>query len=144
MPLYAVPEEDAKQFIEWVWNVRQQVNFDYDTLTYPRSCMTRALDGAQTLMMIPIQPVLMFESMVHNPELSKPKIALCMSRIGETVEDAMKLTGHREAYFLTNDAQEAETCSNHGWTKALYDPEKKIYLMKKKIPAPPEEKKGNA
>ena len=135
MPLYAVPEADAKKFIEWVWEVREKVQFDYDTLSYPRSCMTRAQDEDETLMMIPLQPVLMFESLTRKPGLTDRQSALCLHRIGEVVEKAMEDTGHREAYFLTNDAREAETCSRHGWTKCLYDPEKKIWLMKRKTEA---------
>lgn len=135
MPLYAVPEADAKKFIEWVWDVRQKVQFDYETLTYPRSCMTRAQNEEETLMLIPLQPVLMFESMTRKPNLSDRQSALCLYRIGQEVERVAKDTGHREAYFLTNDAREADTCSHHGWTKALYDPEKKTWLMKRKFNA---------
>jgi hypothetical protein len=133
MPLHAVPEDDAKKFIKWVWDVRHDVDFDYDTLSYPRSCMTRAQAGDETLMLIPLQPVLMFESMVHKPGMSDRETALCMARIGEVVEQAAVDTGHKESYFLTNDAREAETCSRHGWTKVLHDPEKRVWLMKRKF-----------
>jgi hypothetical protein len=132
MPLCDVPEADAKKFTEWVWNVKDKVCFDPDTLSYPRSCMTRAQNGEETLMMIPLQPVLMFESMTRKPGLTDRQSAMCLFKIGEVVEEAMQDSGHKEAYFLTNDAQEAETCSRHGWTKALYDPEKKTWLMKRK------------
>jgi hypothetical protein len=135
MPLYAVPEEDAKKFIQWVWSARDKVNFDPDTLLYPRSCMTRAQNEEETLMLIPLQPVLMFESMARKPELSDGQSVYCLHKIGQVVESLMEDTGHREAYFLTNDEREAETCSRHGWTKALYDPEKKTWLMKRKTEA---------
>lgn len=132
MPLYSVPPEDAKLFTKWVYDVRHRVSFDMDTLNYPRSCMTLAKQGDETVMMIPLQPVLMFESMVRKPDLSPRQAAMCMWRIGEQVEQAMTHTGHREAYFLTNDAQEVETCSRHGWTVCLQDTERGQWLMKRK------------
>ena len=132
MPLYSVPLKDAQTFTKWVFDVRHKVSFDMDTLGYPRSCMTRAKQGDEMVMMIPIQPVLMFESMVRKPGLTDRQAAMAMFKIGEAVERAMVDTLHREAYFLTNDEREAETCSRHGWTKVLFDPEKKMWLMKRK------------
>jgi hypothetical protein len=136
MPIGSVPVEDAKKFISWIWDARFTTQFDKDTLSYPRSCMTRAQNDEETLMMVPIHPVLMFESMARKPGLTDRQSALCLWRIGQVVEKAMEDTGHREAFFLTNDSQEAETCSHHGWTKALYDPEKKTWLMKRKVAEP--------
>ena len=135
MPLYAVPDKLARQFIEWIWGAREKTCFDFEVLTYPRSCMTVAKLGDEVAMMIPLQPVLMFESMVRKPGLTDRQSAMCLYRISKVVEKAMGDTGHREAYFLTNVAQEAETASHHGWTKALYDPEKQTWLMKRKTEA---------
>lgn len=131
-PLYAVKQADANLFMQWVWKVRQLVNFDQDTLSYPRSCMTRASSGDETLMMVPLQPVLMFESMVRNPDITDLQSAICLRKIADVVEAAMVDTMHREAYFMTNNEKEADLCAARGWTKALYDPEKNTWLMKRK------------
>jgi hypothetical protein len=136
MPMYAVPQEDAELFLKWVWDQREQTDFDMKTLSYPRSCMTRAQNDTETLMLLPLQPVLMFESLIRKPGLTDRQSALGLFRIGQVVEDAMKKTGHAEAYFLTNSEQEANTCANHGWVKALHDPEKKIWLMKRQVQLP--------
>ncbi len=133
MPLYAVPEEDAQKFIKWIWDVRQKVCFDADTLAYPRSCMTMAKIDGETSLMIPLQPVLMFESLARKPGLSNRETAVCMLRIGESVEDIAKLTGHAEGYFFTNDYPEVLACSKNGWTVYLHDPEKGVWMMKRKF-----------
>ena len=136
MPLYAVSEEDAKKFIEWIWSVRDKTQFDYDTLTYPRSCMTRAQNEEEIVMLIPLQPVLMFESMARKPGTTDREAVLALLSIDQKVQDIMKDTGHREAYFITNDKGFADISEKNGWIKSLYDPEKNTYLMKRKVAAP--------
>jgi hypothetical protein len=132
-PMYAVKPEDVKLFIHWMSEQRAQVDFDKETLSYPRSCMTHARKGEETVAMIPLQPVLMFESLVRKPELTKRQTALSLYRIGEEVERIAKDTGHREAYFITNDRDEAASCAKHGWTIELEDGRGK-WLMKRKFP----------
>jgi hypothetical protein len=39
MPISEVTEEQAKQFIKWVWEARTINCFDPDVVSYPRSCM---------------------------------------------------------------------------------------------------------
>lgn len=133
MPLYSVPVADAKLFIEWMDSVHKERNFDPDTLSYPRSCMSKAGTSDETLMMVPIQPVLFFESMAKKPGLSDMKTAACFFQIGEQLKRVMKDTGHAEAYFLTNSDDEADACERRGWKKVLYDPICKTHLMKLKL-----------
>jgi len=132
-PIYAVPEADAKLFIQWVYDQRKNTNFDMDTLSYPRSCMTTAKAGDETLMMIPLQPTLWFESMIKKPGLTDRQSAMCMYKIGDAVERAAKDTGHKEGYFLTNSAAEVDAVSKRGWTIVLHDAERGQWLMKKKL-----------
>lgn len=134
MPVSAVSPDDQKLFTQWAWDSRIATNFDPDVLSYPRACVAKATNNGETSMFIPVNPVLFLESMVHKP-MSKKEIAYSMWRIGEETERAMNDSGHREAYFLTNDEQESITCSKHGWTVELYDPSKKVWLMKRKIVA---------
>lgn len=137
MPVSCVTLPDAELFIKWIWAQRETSNFDPETLGYPRSCMTMAKAGEDTLMFIPLQPILFFESMAKKPGLTDKQSALCMWRIGELVEQTMKLTGHAESYFITNDEQESTTCSRHGWTIVMHDAEKNLWLMKRKTQVVP-------
>lgn len=123
---------DAKLFIDWIWEQRETTNFDAEVLSYPRACMTSAKNEEETLMFIPLQPVLFFESMAKKPGITDKQAAMCMWRIGELVEETMKLTGHAESYFITNSEQESVTCSRHGWSVAMHDQAKGLWLMKRK------------
>ena len=82
--------------------------------------------------MIPLQPVLMFESLVKKPELTKRQTALALWKIGELVESTSAFTGLREAYFITNCEDEANSCAKHGWTICLHDQDKGQWLLKRK------------
>jgi hypothetical protein len=128
---------DATVFIKWIWEQREKTDFDPQVLSYPRACMTIAKSGDEPLMFIPLQPVLFFESMAKKPGLSDKEAALCMWKIGEIVEQTMKLTGHAESYFITNSETESVTCSRHGWTVVMHDAEKNLWLMKRKTEVVP-------
>jgi hypothetical protein len=133
MPLCSVLLEDVKKFISWIWDARLKTCFDMETLTYPRSCMTLAKIDGETSVMIPLQPVLMFESLVRKPGISNRETAISMLKIGEVVERVARDTGHREAYFITNDEPEVVACSKNGWIVYMHDVEKGVYLMKRKF-----------
>lgn len=119
-----VSEADAALFIKWVWTLRDKNAFDMKVMTYPRTCMARVQNEEETIMLLPFQPVLMYESLAPKPGLTDRQRALGLWRIGEVVDRAMKDTGMYESFFITTDAQEAETCSHHGWTVAMHDPRK--------------------
>lgn len=135
MPVGCVSQEDAELFRDWAWRRRIQTNFDADTLTYPRSCMAKASDSNGALLFLPFHPVIMFESLISKPGISAGKRALSMYRIGQEVERIAQQTGHGEAYFITNDANEVAATSKRGWTVVLHDPERNLWLMKRKFPA---------
>src|ERR1700722_12431908 len=106
MRLCNLPEEDFRQFVSWVWQLRATNSFDMKVMTYPRTCMARAKNEDGTIMLLPFQPVLFYESMAPRPGLSDRQKALCLWRIGEVVDRAMYDSGICEAYFLTVDEQE--------------------------------------
>lgn len=136
MTVSEVPESDVRLFMKWIWEDREKTNFDPDTLTYPRSCMTRATNNGETTLMIPLQPVLFFESMTHKPDMTNREIALSMLKIGHVVEEVMQDSGHHESYFITNDEPEVLACSKNGWVVVLHDAEKKQWLLKKRLVQP--------
>lgn len=126
MALCKLPMEDTKKFISWI--LRKRNNLDVKVLSYPRACMTRATEGTETLMLIPVQPVLVFESMAAKPEITDHQMAMCLWRIGEVAESAMKDTGMHEAMFLTMDDKMVKLCASHGWKE-----QKGFRIMKRQL-----------
>lgn len=122
-------EQDKKNFAEWVWGARNINYFDPDVLRYPRTIITSAEDEGGALLYIPVQPVLMFESIAPRPELSPRKEALSLWRIGQMLEDVSKLTGYREQYC--KDDRVADICAKHGFTEM-----EGYRILKKKIALP--------
>ena len=131
-PIGSMQPVDAELFTNWAWQQRENINLDPGVLAYPRTCMTHARMGEETVAMIPVQPVLMFESLVRKPELTARQTALALWKIGEVVESTAPFTGLREAYFITNCEAEANSCEKHGWIKVLHDAEKGQWLMKRR------------
>lgn len=130
VPICSVPPDEAKDFISWVWGARTINCFDPDVLSYPRSCMTKAEDGDGATLYIPIQPVLMFESIAPRPGISPKKEALSLLRIDELLEDVARDTGIMEQYFLCKDDRVADLCRGHGFTEM-----EGYRILKKKISA---------
>ena len=130
----AVLPEDAALFCKWAEEQRQDTDFDPGVVGYPRACMTKAMRDGQTIAMVPLHPVLMMESLIKDPNLTKTQTAATLFKLGELMEQVAKDSGHGECFFITNSKKEADMCEKHkGWIKVMYDPSKKTYLMKRKI-----------
>ena len=132
MPLFAVPETDQKLFTEWMWDQRIITDFDKSVLGYPRACMTQVQQGDETIVMVPVHPVFMLESLARNPNLTDSQLVLALNRIDGLIQKLMQDSGIAEAFFQTDIERFADICEKHGWEKALYDPAKKQWLMKKR------------
>jgi hypothetical protein len=131
VPLGAFPPEDARQFIEWAWLVRKANRLDKDVLAYPRACMCVAkLDGNPALY-VPIHPVLMWESLVPDPNLTPQERALALWRVAREVDGVMKLTGMMETYFFTSDDHFAEVARRHGFEEV-----KNVRILRRKANSP--------
>lgn len=126
--------EDAKNFINWAYLMRDKTQFDIQVMKHPRMCMTRALIDGQPSLYVPIQPVLMFDALTPDPAISNRERVLSMLRISELLETKiMPDTGMYDAYFYTNDAAQAEISAKNGWEEV-----KGVRLMRKRISAPKE------
>lgn len=133
LPMCSVPEEDAQLFIEWMTpERRKETNFDKAVLGYPRACMARVKQSEKTIAMVPMHPILMFESLSHSPELTDSQLVLAFRSIDEKIQQAMQDTGMAEAYFQTNSERFSYLCDRHGWEIVLFDPIKKEWLLKKR------------
>jgi hypothetical protein len=115
--LSAVTEEQAKQFIDWVWQSRHINCFDPDIVGYPRTIMLRAEDNDGPLLYLPVQPVLMLESLAPKPGISERKEALSLWKLGQLLEDISRKTGIQEQFFLCKDDRVADICKAHGFTE---------------------------
>lgn len=132
MPVGATPENDVKLFLEWMWEQRIKTNFDKNVLGYPRTCMAQVKKAEETVALVPVHPVLMLESLARNPNLTDSELVLALDSVNDTIQQVMRDTGMAEAFFQTNIERFADICEKHGWEKALYDPAKHTWLMKKR------------
>jgi hypothetical protein len=132
MPLYAVPEADAQLFTEWMKSQRAVTDFDKRVIGYPRACMARVQQGEETIALVPVHPAFMLESLARDSNLTDSQLVLALSSIDKMIQQTMKDSGMAEAFFQTNIQRFADICERHGWIKALYDPSKHEWLMKRR------------
>lgn len=136
LPMCDVAVEDARKFCGWMETQAARTNLDIKVLSYPRSCMARVAKGEKTVAMLPIQPVLMLESLAKDPEMSEWALTLSIIELDALTGQVMASTGICEAYLLTDMPKFVDTAISRGWTKCLHDPERKTWLMKKQIEPP--------
>jgi|HubBroStandDraft_6_1064221.scaffolds.fasta_scaffold329411_2 hypothetical protein len=116
--LCRMAQDDINHFISWVWANRAKNSFDLKVLTHPRTCMTRAFDETGTLCLVPLQPVLMLESVAPKPDLTDRQRVLALYRITQVVEQTQRDVGMPECYFLSApDDPLGDVAKNHGWTE---------------------------
>lgn len=133
LPISAMTEGDARDFCEYVWSMKPLNLFDREVLTYPRTVMLRAKNEEGNQLFIPLQSVLMYDSIAPRPGLSPMAEARALSKIGEVVDQAAQDSGVAEVYFFCRDDRVADLCSRHG-----YEEIRNVRVLKKKIsPANP-------
>ncbi len=132
-PMNQMTQADCDNFVAWAWAARKINLIDPEVLSYPRAVMCKAGTEDNPLLYIPVQPVLMFESIAPNPAITERQEALALWRIGEQVVNVMKDSGHAEAYFVCADDRVADICVKHGFEEV-----RGVRLLKRKLT--PEEK----
>ena len=131
VPLDTFAPANAERFVEWARTQRHETSLDPAVIGYPRTCMLTATDDDVLIGAIPVHPVLMLESFLHAPGLTRGQLAIALLRIHEMVTRVMRSTGMHEAYFLTRRADLALLAVKHGgWTECLHDPARETWLMK--------------
>jgi hypothetical protein len=131
LPLPALTSDDVRNFVEWVTSIDN--NFDKDVMFYPRTVMLRALADGIPIVYVPLQPVLMYESLAPGPDISNLQRAVALREISALVDGMAANTGHGEGYFLTNSLEEMELVTKRGWTVCLYDADRHTWLLKRKF-----------
>jgi len=133
MPICALPMDDAKLFAEWMKEQRFFTHFDPKVISYPRSAIVRVKNEDETTVMVPVHPVLMIESLGKKPGMGKPEAFQSLKEISDLLEEACLHTGFGEQYFLTGDESFVRAAILNGnWRVALYDQERKTWLMKRR------------
>lgn len=133
LPLAAMTPPDTHDFVEWVTSIRN--NFDPEVMGYPRTVLCRAKAGDEPIAYVPLHAVLMYESLAPRPGTSALQLAQGLREISAVADQAAAQTGHGENYFLTNSEEEMKLCVKRGWKVRLYDPERKEWLLRRKVPA---------
>ena len=128
LPLSAMTEQDARDFCEYVWSMHGLNMFQPEVLTYPRAVMLRARNEEGNQLFIPLQSVLMYDSIAPRPGLSPMAEARALSKIGEVVDQAAQHSGTREVYFFCRDDRVADLCARHG-----YEEIQNVRVLRKKI-----------
>lgn len=126
-------EQDAENFVAWVFAQQDKNDFDPSVMYYPRTVMCRALADEEPFLYVPLQPILMYESLASKPGTTSRQTAMGLWKISEAIDKLALETGFREAYFITSDEREATVCSLRGWTIIMHDPERKVWLMKHRV-----------
>lgn len=132
-PMGSVPEEDAKSFIAWAWAQRDVINLDPHVVGYPRSVMATASRDGQSVAMVPLHPVINFESFVRDPDMPDRDVVQALAAIDKLIPELAQQTGMLEFFFETSIEKFKDLCIRHGWQVRLFDSEKKIWLLKRKI-----------
>jgi hypothetical protein len=128
MPISAMNEQDVKDFMEYVWQMRHLNMFDKDVIGYPRTVMLRAKSEDGNELFIPLQSVLMYDAIAPKPGLSPWHEALALARIGQVVDQAARDTGTGEVWFVCRDERVADLCAKHG-----YEELHNVRVLRKKV-----------
>lgn len=133
LPMCVVPASDAEKFVAWMTpEQRQKTDFDKSVIGYPRACMTRVQQDQKTIVLVPVHPVLMLESLARESDLTDSQLVLALISINEKLQQVMQDSGMAEVFFQTNIERFADICEHSGWEKNLYDPIKGTWLLKKR------------
>lgn len=107
---------DAQEAMEWF--LKTECNLlDAAVFTYPATETWKAVKDKVALVYLPVQPVLMLESLGINPANSPIDTALALADLVKVARwEAMK-AGHGEIYFLCREESTQQYAQRHGFEK---------------------------
>lgn len=120
-------EKDDPQAMEWLRANQDNTAFDEGVLDYPASELWAARNGVTTHAYLPVQQVLVLESLGANPESSSIQVAHSMLKFVEGASLVAHRAGMRELMFLVSDDLTAQA------SEALGFEELKCRVMRRKI-----------
>lgn len=122
-----------KEMWEWMMDglKNQQNYFDQNVLRYPSTVYFVAGTKEKRIMYMPIQSVLMLESLAVDPKASNHEVAVALRTIFQNAQLLAQQAGIGEIYFLGTNERTNQFAERHGFQEVPW----KAY----KIPAKPVE-----
>lgn len=136
MPAGTFPESDVSLFSKWMWRQKEANHFDKAVLAAPRACMIKVTQSGKTIAFMPIQPVIVLESLCNDETLTKSQLTLAVYEIHLLLKALMQDSGTTEAFFTTSNDTFAHLCEGQGWKRHLFDERKRMWMMKLQLPSP--------
>lgn len=123
-------EQEAKELIAWsVEGLANNNYFDPNVLFYPATIKLCAGSDSKRVVYVPVQHVLMLESLAINPEASKTEVAVGLRVAVNACQLLAQQAGIGEIYFLGTNDQTNAFAQKHGFTEVPW----KAYKMPAKF-----------
>jgi hypothetical protein len=109
--------------MKWFGRIREQSHLDVDMLTYPTTSILEAYVKAtgEPVLYLPIQHVLMLESMGPSPVASEIDIAKGLEEIIKIVNYEAQKLGIGEVYYPSSDANVNKFAQRHHFILMDYE-----------------------
>lgn len=127
MEIHKLEDKKDPQALEWLNANRDRNSFDEDVLMYPASELWSGIKDGKACGYIPVQTVLVMESIGFNPESTIPEKASTMFEFAQAALFLAQREGMREVMFLVSDEVTAEA------SKVLGFEELNCRVMRRKI-----------
>ena len=109
--------EKEPQLKQWIEDGKDKNAFDPKVLGYPCTETYAVHTNGTTHAVMPIQPVVMLESIGINPEASPSQAASAMMELLKAVALLAQRAGSRELYFLASDDGTSDGAERLGFVK---------------------------
>lgn len=121
----------ARFFFE---KIAAKSHFDRTILNYPNVVLLEAYRklSNQTLLVVPIHPVYMMESLGPNPEATPLEISMSLAQVVKTLHYASMVEGKGEIYFPCTDEDVNKMAEGHGFVRMTAD-NQSIPFLKMKV-----------
>jgi N-acetylglutamate synthase-like GNAT family acetyltransferase len=121
----AAVEADRQNVAEWVTKNAAENQIDTDIFAYPQTKIYAATNG-KPICYLPVQMVVMMESLAPNPEATDSERAEAIRQLLKGVVLQAHGAGIREVYFVGTDKRVNRIATRHGFEKIKFP----VYRMK--------------
>ena len=120
--------DDTVEILKWL-KENKQGRFDSAILNYPTlQVLTSYKENGPTVCHLPLQRVLMMETIARNPQASSLDVAQSLRDLTKGAQLVADAQGIKEVYFLGGDGLVGEMAVAHGFSKLDMD----VFRMKLK------------
>jgi hypothetical protein len=110
---------DLEKLVDWTVASLEASHFDPDILGKPSTLLLAAHDS-QPITFLPLQMVLMLESVVSDPEASPERRALAIRELTKAAAYVARSKGVNELVFLPTDPELEKLAKKHGFEELPY------------------------